>query len=394
MKLGILGGGQLSWMLAQAAEPLGVPVRALAQTPEDPVTGLEGVEVLQAPIMRPLEAPTFFEGLTHLTVESEFVPVLELEKVGRLFPELPLFPSTHVLKTLQDKLEQKKLLATLGIQHAAYDVFEPTTDEATPWLARLNERFPMGSVLKWARWGYDGKGNFMWGKGRDAAAALEFCKQGLAKGARVFAEEKVVFDRELAIVSVRSSARGEFAAYPLVESVQKDGVCLEVRGPATQFGVPLEIAKHANQIAFQLAKYLDITGCFAIEFFWVPETGLIVNELAPRVHNSGHYSQLFPGSQFENHVRAVCGLDLRPVYTEDAFLMRNLLGPTGASRDLRGWQTPRAPEGLELWWYGKSQLQPGRKMGHINARATTTDEFRHRVQQARDFEEQIWRSLA
>jgi 5-(carboxyamino)imidazole ribonucleotide synthase len=232
-------------------------------------------------------------------------------------------------------------------------------------------------VFKWSKYGYDGKGTLIVSKDQQSASALEiteFCDRALERGAGVYAEKKMNFKRELAVIGVQS-VLGEFISYPLVVSEQQGGICKTIRGPASSLGVDPRFESFADRYARKLAQSGEIFGCFAIEMFETDQGELFVNELAPRVHNSGHYTQdAGRTSQFENHWRALLGLPLGDTRCAPAFVMRNLLGPAGilsAPADV----LPVPPREVRAHWYGKTAVKAGRKMGHLNAVGANSGEI-------------------
>ena len=254
-------------------------------------------------------------------------------------------------------------------------------------------RFGATFVLKWAQLGYDGKGVHF--ADLDATTSGEtvaghvtagfeesrkFCEIARARGIAVFAEEKIPFARELAITACRG-ADGALALYPVVETEQRDGVCHRVRGPATAFGLS---TTHAAEIADWIGRFgerLDIVGAFTFELFDTAR-GILVNEIAPRVHNSAHYSQdATRCSQFEQHLRAVLRAPFHDPECAPYFGMLNLMGPPGLTleetpaRLENEWARELATAGFILHWYGKRGARPGRKLGHVNFRAENRAEF-------------------
>lgn len=358
--LGILGGGQLARMLCDAARHLRLHVRVYAQSAHDSavlthphfdIGRLDSTEGLAA----------FLKKIDGCIFENEFVDDRLLAREGGAVKFLPPLP---VLAHVRDKFEQKKFLEKAGVKAAPYDV-RPNHETAARWIERVAERFMKeGVVFKWAQQGYDGKGVFF-----GTENAESFVDGARASGIHCYAEPRIAFKRELAIVAVRS-VTGEFAAYPLVLSEQRAGVCLWVKGPATRFEVSPKLEAEAVTAAKKVAEASGLVGAFALEFFETNEGELLVNEIAPRVHNSGHYSlEASQTSQFENHWRAVLGWELGSTAPKGLFAMRNLLGPAGVSR--ADVAPPEEIDDLNLYWYGKSETRPGRKLGHVNALATS-----------------------
>lgn len=344
--LGILGGGQLARMLALDAFPLGISVSVLTKQASDPAAQVVGQTRLGS-LSDPKDLRKFLGEVEALTFESEFV---DIPKLSQTLPKsVYVFPNLGAIEVIQDRLTQKRLLDRFDI---------PTS----PWMPVDNKnelteaigKFKTGFVLKQRRFGYDGYGTFVVKNGQHDTMVLQKTTHGF------IAEEFIDFKRELAVSFVRAKD-GEFLALPVVESVQKDSRCFSVVGPIEHKGL-----KGLTKKVKTMMEELDYVGILAVELFETSK-GLIVNELAPRVHNSAHYSQdALTCSQFEYHLRAGLALPLPKVeILSKGFAMVNLLG--------EGNKTPRLsrdPKG-KLHWYGKSENRPGRKLGHINTTDST-----------------------
>ncbi|MGE4133052.1 MAG: 5-(carboxyamino)imidazole ribonucleotide synthase [Bdellovibrionales bacterium] len=337
--LGIIGGGQLARMLALTAHTKGWPITVLTEKANDPAAQVVG----QAHV-GPLEHDRirqFLADIDILTFESEFT---DIDLIKELKPKtLKVFPALNVIKTIQDRLTQKLLLERFRIPTAEWcSILRPTE------ISEAQEKFSGEFVLKARRFGYDGYGTFVYSKGKCAKEPVD------RMGTGFIAERKIKFKRELAF-SVARSTSGQTRLLPLVHSIQKDSRCYSVSGPIRHRGFNKLSAAILNMM-----KSIDYVGILAIELFET-KSGLLVNELAPRVHNSAHYSMdALQCSQFEYHLRAGLGLDLPAVSLRSpGFAMINLLG---------GGKTVRFSEKSSGYyhWYGKDQNKPGRKMGHIN----------------------------
>ncbi len=364
----ILGGGQLSLMLAEAADSLGVSTTVLPNSAQDPaaaryskglVGGVDDPQAL-AEFMR-LSGPILFE--------SDFLPYEKLLS----FSGAEFVPSLDTMEKLSDKLEQKKALKAAGMKVADFEEMNPD-ESADVFLQRIGKRFGDAFVLKWSRGGYDGKGVLISRPG-DLFRAKGFVESARAQNTRIFAEEKIRFSRELAQVAVLSRSH-DFRAYPLVISQQRDGICDYAFGPASSFGVGEESQNQIKQSLESLARSVRLLGCFAVEMFELPDGSVLANEIAPRVHNSGHFTlSCSLTSQFENHVRAILGYELGSTETNEFFLMKNILGACDRSTPV----PPQSPDpSWDLKWYRKAQMRVGRKMGHINyvdARPFPVDEI-------------------
>ena len=343
MKAGILGAGQLGRMLALAAHPLGIEVSLYDPAP-DACAGQVARHVAasfddRAALMR------FADGLDVVTFEWENVPVAAAELVAQTAPFLP---GANALATAQDRLAEKKLFRECGIETAPFVALE-TRDELHAAITQVG----LPAVLKTRRMGYDGKGQFVLRSESDEEAAW----QALG-GAPLILEGFVPFQRELSVICVRTGADERF--YPLTENHHVDGILRLSLAPAPRLDAALQAA--GEEIARRLARRLDYTGVLAIELF-EHEGRLLANEMATRVHNSGHWT--IDGavtSQFENHMRAVTGLPLGSTAARGLSAMVNLIGEVPATAGVL------AVDGAHLHLYGK-QPRPGRKLGHINVTA-------------------------
>ena len=349
--VGMVGGGQLARMTHQAGIALGVDFRVLAASPADSAARVVG-DVHLGDDRGRADLLAFAKGSDVLTFDHEHVPqpvLRELEEAGAV-----LRPGPDALRHAQDKLVMRRRLTELGAPC-------PRWREAAELghVTDFADRTGWPVVLKAARGGYDGKGVWVVGDAAEAEAVLE---RAVREGVPLLVEEKVAFHRELA-VQVARSPYGQVAAYPVVETVQRDGICHEVIAPAP--GLSEERAVTAQELAIDLAASLDVVGLLAVELFET-DTGVVVNELAMRPHNSGHWT--IDGactSQFEQHLRAVLDLPLgSPRTVAPHTVMANLLGghdPDVFSRYIH--VMARDPE-LKVHFYGK-EVRPGRKIGHV-----------------------------
>lgn len=355
--LAVIGGGQLARMMQQAAIGLGIHIRLLAEGPAvsaaqvipDHVVGdhtdLDSLRraVADAPVV---------------TFDHEHVPpahLRALEAAGHTCR-----PGPHALLYAQDKGEMRARLAALDIPCPRNALVASTADVDA--FAATVGGYPI--VLKTTRGGYDGKG--VWLLDSSAGAA-----QALASGHQLLAEEKVDFRRELSALAARSPS-GEVRVYPIVESRQVDGVCKEVIAPAPDLSDSAR--REATDIALTVAEALDVTGILAVELFETVDGRILVNELAMRPHNTGHWSiDGAATSQFENHLRAVLDLPLGPTDARAAWtVMVNILG--GGVEDLLAQTSAvlAAEPGVKVHLYGKS-VRPGRKVGHVTAYGADLD---------------------
>ena len=342
----MVGGGQLARMTSQAAIGLGVGFRVLAASAEDSAAQVSaGTWLGDYRLLADLRG--FATGCDVLTFDHEHVPGPHLAALER--DGVPVRPGAAALRFAQDKLAMRERLTGLGV---ACPRFAPVRAVAEV------EEFADGSwpvVLKAVSGGYDGKGVWVCGSAAQAADVL-------AHGIEVIAEEYIAFERELAVLAARSPHR-QGAVYPVVQTVQRDGICREVIAPAP--GLPPGRAAQAEALALRIADELGVTGLLAVEMFETP-AGLLVNELAMRPHNCGHWTiEGARTSQFEQHLRAVVDLPLgSPQLAAPAAVMANVLG--GDDEDVydRYIHVMAADPAVKVHMYGKP-VRPGRKIGHV-----------------------------
>lgn len=365
--LAVIGGGQLARMMAEPANALALPLRLLAEAP-----GVSAAQVIpdqQVGDYRDLETlQRVTDGCAAVTFDHEHVPTEHLHALRD--GGLAVHPGPEALVHAQDKGVMREALDRLGI---------PAPRNAIVADAAEVKAFGLPCVLKTTRGGYDGKGVWFVGSVEECAPAFE---SAAAAGVRILAEEAVDFRRELSALVARSPS-GQAAAYPVVESIQEDGICREVIAPAPD--LDSELAAQAQRIALTLAGELGVTGILAVELFETTDGRVLVNELAMRPHNTGHWSQ--DGavtSQFENHLRAVMDLPLGdPTARERWTVMVNILGgDTDAGRLWDGYPHAQARDPrLKVHLYGK-ELRPGRKVGHVNAYGDDLEDCLERARHA------------
>jgi 5-(carboxyamino)imidazole ribonucleotide synthase len=347
--VGMVGGGQLARMTHQAAIALGQSLRVLAVSPDDSAA-LVAADVRIGTHTDLAALREFAKGCDAVTFDHEHVPgehIRALEAEG-----VKVHPGADALVFAQDKGEMRTRLAAIGAPvprwcrvSSAADVADFATESGWPVVAKAT------------RGGYDGRGVWMLSE-MSAAAEL------VGTGTELIVEELVPLRRELAALVARSPF-GQVAAYPVVETVQRDGICVEVLAPAP--GLSEELALDAQQLAIDLATELGVVGLLAVELF---ETGagIVVNELAMRPHNSGHWTiEGARTSQFEQHLRAVLDYPMGScALAAPAVVMANVLGgqPGGTSLDERVHHLFATDPGARIHLYGK-QVRPGRKIGHV-----------------------------
>ncbi len=346
--VGIIGGGQLAWMMADAAKKLGVQLHIQTPSKSDPAVAIATDTVL-APIADVTATKKLATRSGVITFENEFIDLLALSHLAE--QGICFRPGLQALRPILDKWEQRTYLQQLGLptpHFVALDLDQPQLDKLG---------FPL--VVKTRRHGYDGQGTFICQDQQSLQQILES-----RRGVPLLLEEFVPFTQELAVIAARA-VDGTVRCYPVVETQQANQVCRRVFAPAAISPI---ITQQAETIAHTLLTGLDAVGVFGIELFLTAEGTLLVNEVAPRVHNSGHFTlDACRTSQFEQHLRAVCGLPLGDAtMTCDMAVMVNLLGFEVAQNDYIAKQKQlTALPNAYVHWYGKTESRPGRKLGHV-----------------------------
>lgn len=345
--IGILGGGQLGRMLALEARRMGYRIAVLDPDPDGPAAQVADIHVT-ARLDDAEAAETLVRQSDVVTLETEHVPYAILERLEEI---KPVRPSARVLRIIQDRLEQRRFLEAHGAPQVRY---APVSDTESLRTAADAAGFP--SILKTRRSGYDGKGQAR------AADADELAEAWKTVGeAPAILESFVDFDKEISVLLARD-LDGNVRFHPIAENVHRHHVLRTSRVPAR---IPADLAARAQALGARVASALGHVGMMAIELFVTREGSLLVNELAPRTHNSGHYSfGACTTSQFEQHVRAVCGLSLGDSSLLCPAVMLNLLGDLWRDGP-PSWDTVCAHPTARLHLYGKRRAAPGRKMGHI-----------------------------
>ncbi|SCL19115.1 5-(carboxyamino)imidazole ribonucleotide synthase [Micromonospora inyonensis] len=368
--VGMVGGGQLARMTHQAAIALGQSLRVLALAPDDGAA-LVAADVQYGDHTDLAALRTFAKGCDVVTFDHEHVPTGHIRALAD--EGVTLYPPADALVHAQDKQVMREKLTARG---APVPAWRPVTIPDDLVEFGTGTGWPV--VLKAARGGYDGRGVWLVD---DAGHAAELAGTLLAAGTPLIVEERVRLRRELA-VQVARSPFGQVAVYPVVETVQRDGICVEVLAPAPD--LPEELAIAAGQLAIDLATALGVVGLLAVELFETP-TGLVVNELAMRPHNSGHWTiEGARTSQFEQHLRAVLDYPMGDTsLTAPVVVMANVLGgePGGMGIDERLHHLLAADPGAKVHLYGK-QVRPGRKIGHVTVLGDDLDDVRARAARA------------
>jgi 5-(carboxyamino)imidazole ribonucleotide synthase len=367
-RVGMVGGGQLARMTHPAAINLGVGFSVLAATPDE-----SAAQVIRDPVIADekqlADLREFAAGCDVVTFDHEQVPPDHLQAL--VASGVTLRPGPDALRYAQDKGAMRTRLTEIGIPCPPHRLVASPADVAT---FAADHGWPV--ILKTTRGGYDGKG--VWLASSESETAEPF-----KAGVPVLVEERVDFARELSAVVARSP-HGQAVAYPVVESVQRDGICVEVIAPAP--GIAADLAVDAQRIALTIAAELDIVGILAVEMFETRDGRLLVNELAMRPHNSGHWT--IDGavtSQFENHLRAVLDLPLgSPAARAPYTVMVNVLGGELPEVYSAYRHVMARDPWLKVHWYGKA-VRPGRKVGHVTVCGDDLDDLRQRAWHAADY---------
>ena len=378
-RVGIIGGGQLAWMMGDAAKALDIEL--IVQTPQttDPATAIAS-ETILAPIDDAAATALLAEKCDVITFENEFInleALMPLKSQGICFR-----PKLEVLAPLLDKYNQRCYLRDIGLPVPQFVALENNKGLEENFL----EKFPV--VLKARRHGYDGQGTFILKDQKSLVATLQ--KLGETP---VLLEEFVPFTKELAVIAARS-VNGEIVTYPIVETQQEEQVCRRVLVPAE---IDRAVQLQIEAIAHTLLNSLQVIGLFGIELFLTANDKILVNEIAPRTHNSGHFTiDASFTSQFEMHLRSVSGLPLgNPALNCDAAVMVNLLGYEHSHSDYQEKRQKLAQiPNCHVLWYGKTESRPGRKLGHVTILLNNSDRSapatQKQLQQLAQQVESIW----
>lgn len=347
--VGVVGGGQLGRMLAEAAGPLGVEVIVLDPTPECPASAVCRDQIIGA-----FDDPDSVRELAArsdvLTFEIELADPDLLETVSEE-ADIEVQPSPDTLRTIQDKLVQKRALQEAGVPVPEFRAVD-SPEELRAALSDLGTP----AMVKAREGGYDGRGNLPIEDPDDAEAVLD------ELGGAAMVEEFVDFERELSVIGVKGE--NEVATYVTGENIHEKEILRETVAPARASGA---VRERAQDVADEVLGLLEGRGVYGIELFEV-EGEILVNEIAPRPHNSGHWTiEGARSSQFEQHARAVCGFPLGSTELREPVVTKNVLGDERGAREvtLSGVDRLLAERLVHLHWYGKDEVRPLRKMGHF-----------------------------
>jgi 5-(carboxyamino)imidazole ribonucleotide synthase len=363
--IGVLGSGQLGRMFAIAARRMGYRVHVLSPDDDTPTGQVADVEIQTA--YEDLDAVAHFaRNVAAVTFEFENVPVATAEVAARY---APIRPAGQVLHTTQNRLREKTFLRRAGLPVTPFAAVQTAAD-----IGGAVAEIGLPAVLKTASWGYDGKGQARIETLDEAHRAW----QSMGGGEAIL-ERWIDFGSELSVVAVRS-AQGELACFDPITNLHRHHILDVSLAPAD---VPPHVASAAIEIARAVMTHLEVVGVLCVEFFVTRNGDLLINELAPRPHNSGHLTiNAHVACQFEQQVRAVCGLPLASTEQLRPAAMVNLLGDLWAGGEPR-WDRACALPDVKLHLYGKREARPGRKMGHLTTLASSTQAAVARAIEAR-----------
>lgn len=366
--IGILGGGQLGRMLAMEAKKMGYRVVTLDPAPDSPC-GQVADEQIVASFDDVEAAVTLAERCDVITYEFENVPASVVERLEKI---QTVHPGSQVLRFTQNRVTEKSLLLELNIGVADFDVIRGQDD-----LERASELIGLPAVLKTTRGGYNGKGQYMVKDRGQALAAYQRLKMSSVE--ELVWERFVPFVKEVSVICARTST-GEMASYPVAENIHRDNILYMSIVPAR---ISPATERKAREIAETITSRLGVVGVIGIEMFLMEDGSLLVNEIAPRPHNSGHYTlDACQTSQFEQQLRAICGLPLASTALLSPAVMINILGE-GLGNRLDGVEEALKDPNIKLHLYGKREARAKRKMGHLCALAESIPEAIQRAEKAK-----------
>ena len=360
IRLGLLGDGQLARMLALKCHDMGIQPYVLSSHPQAPASQVTSFFV-KGSLYSKKNLTSFLKQVDIVTYENEFLDMSLLSNIAKS-TKTPVYPAPRTMNKLQDRLKQKNLFKKYNIPTAKFislslDSYKYSHQKFN----QLINLFPGGFVLKKRHQAYDGYGTCIVKGVKDKTKAVHFIKTSQS----LIAEELIPFKKEMATILVRNKKK-QVIELPLVHTYQEQARCVWLKGPCQHKNKSFLVKK--LKILLEKINYI---GLIAFELFDTPK-GLLVNELAPRVHNSGHYSlDALSEDQFTLHIKAVLNQDLfSPILHTKGFAMLNLLAGKQLSQQIK---IAEAKKEVKLYWYGKQEHRPGRKMGHLNALASTPD---------------------
>ncbi|KAJ3129846.1 hypothetical protein HK098_008094 [Nowakowskiella sp. JEL0407] len=353
--VGVLGGGQLGRMLIEAATRLQLKIRVL-DSPDTPAFQISGPHT-PGSFQNEADIAELAKHCALLTIEIEHVNASNLSNLT-----IPVHPAPSTIAMIQDKYLQKEFLKKNDVDVAEFaEIRQGFEREDIIKYANQFGGFPL--MLKLRKWSYDGKGNQVVKSEADIESSLK--QLGSHKAGPMYCEKMLKFKKELSVIVVRS-IQGDVVSYPTVETIQRDNICHVVIAPAQ---IPAHVAENAKKLSQKAVSKLEGAGIFAVESFWLENDHVVVNEIAPRPHNSGHFTiDACETSQFENHLRAICGLPLGSTKMKvPCCVMVNVLGVSESWKDslvpcIKALEIP----GAAIHLYGKKDSRKARKIGHIN----------------------------
>lgn len=362
--IGMIGGGQLGRMFVVAARTMGYEVVVLDPDPHSP-GGRMATEHINAEYDDRDALDRMADSCEVITTEFENIPASSLDYLAT---RRPVHPSAKALSIAQDRILEKSFIQSVGLDTAAFIAIESEQD-----LQQADEiSFP--ALLKTATLGYDGKGQYVC----TSADELEAAYRRL--NTRCVLEQFIQLDKEISVVLARNEA-GDAFCYPAAENIHTNGILDVSIAPAR---VTQVIQKQAQQAAKKIAQNLDYVGVLAVEFFISTEGRLLVNEIAPRPHNSGHYTlDACYSSQFEQQVRMICGLPSANCNLHTPVAMLNILGDVWPQQGVPDWQSVVRVDRARLHLYGKKHARIGRKMGHVNILADDLSQAQEKLNKVR-----------
>lgn len=367
-RIGIVGGGQLGRMLTLAAKKMGYHVNVTDPNPQSPAGQVADLEIIGG--FKDEKTTRKLAQISDvITIDAEFVndEVLEqLQKEGTI-----VHPSPKTIRIIKDKLQQKNFLKKNAIPTAQFVEVSNKSD-----IEKAGKKFGYPFLLKARMDAYDGKGNYVVKNKKDIENGMKKLEERA-----LYVEKFVPFTKEIAIMVARNTT-GQIKSYPVVETIHKDNICDTVIVPAR---VSKPIQRKAQKLAEKTVRKLEGSGVFGIEMFLDKKGHVLINEIAPRVHNSGHYTiESSVTSQFEQHIRAITGLPLgETTLTTKAVVMKNILGEKTGDGFPKGIETALKIPNVSLHLYGKKESRPGRKMGHITVVGSNVEECLKKANKAR-----------
>lgn len=361
-RVGIIGGGQLAWMLRDAATKLNIQLVVQSPNQNDPAISIAN-QVIVAPIADSFATKNMSQICDVITFENEFIDLPKLQNLES--NGVKFYPRLNSLSPLLDKFDQRCFFQNINLPIPRFSLLENETD--------LHHDLGYPVVLKARRHGYDGYGTFIINNKQELTEIWH-----RYNSPSMLLEEFVPYQQELAIMAARN-IQGEVICYPVVQTIQKDQVCRQVFVPAQ---IPDSLVKNVEAIAHTLLSKLEYVGVFGIELFLTEDNRVLVNEIAPRTHNSGHYTlDLCDISQFEMQLRAVTGLNLPEIkFKSSDAAMVNLLGYETSNSD---YQEKRAQinaiSNTYLHWYNKTESRKGRKLGHVTILGNSRQELEQKA---------------